>query len=434
MLTHHRLALRGLGPAVWRYLAATGLVGFAVDGGIYAVLLNLYLLRMGYGPEQIGLVNSAGTFTFALASLPAGALGGRWGSRRMMLAGLAMMLAGCALLPMADALAPTWRLPWLVGFVITIYVGLAIFFVNTAPFLMEAVAVERRTQVVGLQTALISLSAFGGSLFGGVLPPLFALLIGADTGQPAPYRYALAASALSLGAAMLLVGGIRSAPAAATQATSFPAAATAAPVSAAATYMPIFGLLAMIALVRTLQVAGVAAVTTYSNVYLDAALQVPTATIGAILAAGRLFGAAAALTTASLARRFGNWSVVLWASVASALSILPIALIPHWAAAATTLIAVISLSWIRYGASLVYFLELVPVERRSTASGVLEMAAGICFTAVSFGGGLVIARFGYTTLFLAAAAVTALSAVAFWVLFRGRAAPAELSAPSPEIS
>ena len=73
--------LRTLGPAVGLYLLGVALVGFALDGGIYSVLLNLFLLRLGFGPELIGLVNSAGTLTFALASLPAGALGGRLGSR-----------------------------------------------------------------------------------------------------------------------------------------------------------------------------------------------------------------------------------------------------------------------------------------------------------------------------------------------------------------
>ena len=50
-----------LTPIIARYFVAVALVGFALDGGIYSVLLNLFLLRLGYGPEQIGLVNAAGT-------------------------------------------------------------------------------------------------------------------------------------------------------------------------------------------------------------------------------------------------------------------------------------------------------------------------------------------------------------------------------------
>lgn len=414
MLMRFARDLRGLGPTVTRYLIATGLVGFAVDGGVYAVLLNLYLLRMDYGPAEIGLVNATGTFTFALASLPAGILGSRWGSRRLMLVGLAQMLIGCVLLPLADALGPALRLPWLVGFGVLIYLGLALFFVNTAPFLLQSVAPGRRTQVVGLQTALISLSAFAGSLVGGLLPPLFAALTGAELTGPAPYRYALMVAGLALAGAVVAIAGVD------VVGPGPGAVEVEAPAPGGSAATPVLGLLAMIALVRTLQVSGVAAVTTYTNVYLDSALQVPTAQIGVIIAAGRLLGAGAALATASLTRRFGGWAVVFWASVASAFAILPIALIPHWAAAAATFIAIIGLSWIRYTASLVYFLELAPLRARATTSGVLEMAAGICFTVVTLGGGLLIDRVGYSSLFLSAAALTALSAAAFWALFRGR--------------
>ena len=60
------------------YLVTAGLVGFCWIG-IYLVLFNLYLLRLGYGPEFIGTVNAAGSLAYAVFSLPAGALGGRWG-------------------------------------------------------------------------------------------------------------------------------------------------------------------------------------------------------------------------------------------------------------------------------------------------------------------------------------------------------------------
>ena len=45
--------LRALGPTVGLYMVVVALVGFVVDGGALSVLLNLYLLRIGYGPEQI---------------------------------------------------------------------------------------------------------------------------------------------------------------------------------------------------------------------------------------------------------------------------------------------------------------------------------------------------------------------------------------------
>jgi MFS family permease len=407
--------LRLLSPTVARYFATIAVVGFAVDGGVYAVLLNLFLLRLGYGPQQIGLVNAAGTLTFALSCVPAGALGARWGSRRMLLIGLSLLLAGCTLLPFADMLAPAWRLPWLLANDIVLYLGLALYFVNTAPFVMAAVSTAQRNQIFSLQTALLSLASFVGSLLGGLLPPMLAVLLGVSSDQTAPYRYALIVAGLAMVPAILALRGTQPGPGAR---EAEPAANLAAAPSVVA---PILGLLAMIALIRMLQVSGMGALTTFFNVYLDSELLLPTAQIGAIIACGRLLGVPAALATSALTARFGNRAVVIGASLGTALSILPIALIPHWGAAGLSFIGVIGISWIRYASSVVYFLDLVPPARRATVSGVMEMAAGITFTMLTFGGGYAIALIGYRSLFLIGAALTSLSALVFWRSFRGRA-------------
>jgi MFS family permease len=404
-----------LTPAIARYFVAVALVGFALDGGIYSVLLNLFLLRLDYGPEQIGLINAAGTLTFGLACLPAGVIGARWGSRPSMLLGLALMAAGSLLLPLADMLPPAWRLAWLLVQVSVLYLGLALYFVNTAPFVMEAIRPEQRTHIFSLQTALLALAAFLGSLIGGFLPPLIAALLALAPASPAPYRYALLVAGLAVLPAMLALHFARPA------AVPRPVAALPPPTAPPPIARALIGLLAMIAIVRVLQVSGLAATTTFFNVYLDSELLVSTAQIGLLLALGRLLGIPAALATGPLTARYGNRGVVIGASIGTALSILPIALIPHWGAAGLSLIGVLGLSGIRYPASIVYFLELVPPAQRATVSGLTEMAAGLCFTAMTFGGGYMIAAFGYRSLFLLGAVLTGMSALVFWRSFRSPA-------------
>jgi MFS family permease len=410
-----------LTPTVARYFVAVALVGFAIDGGIYSVLLNLFLLRLDYGPEQIGLINAAGTLAFALACLPAGVIGARWGSRQIMLLGLALLAAGSVLLPLADLLPAAWRLAWLLVHVSVLYLGLALYFVNTAPFVMEAIRPEQRTHIFSLQTALLALAAFLGSLVGGFLPEAIASLLGSLPAQAGPYRYALLVAGLAVVPAMLAIHSARPSAAMHTPASAPAPAAAASPIAPA-----LIGLLALIAIVRVLQVAGLAATTTFFNVYLDSELLVSTARIGLLLALGRLLGIPAALATGPLTARYGNRVVVIAASIGTALSVLPIALVPHWGAAGLSLIGVLGLSGIRYPASIVYFLELVPPAQRATVSGLTEMAAGICFTAMTFGGGYLIAAFGYRSLFLLGAALTGLSALVFWQSFRS---PAEGHAP-----
>ena len=80
-MTNLRHALRAFHADVHKYLFAVSIVGFSYFGFV-SVLLNLYLLRLGYGTDFIGVVNGSIAFAFAASSLPAGALGSRLGMRR----------------------------------------------------------------------------------------------------------------------------------------------------------------------------------------------------------------------------------------------------------------------------------------------------------------------------------------------------------------
>lgn len=74
-MTRAFFQLFGFSRDVRRVLLVNALVGL-VSLGVNAVLLNLYLLRLGYGTQEIGMINALGPLCYALASLLAGALGG----------------------------------------------------------------------------------------------------------------------------------------------------------------------------------------------------------------------------------------------------------------------------------------------------------------------------------------------------------------------
>jgi MFS family permease len=407
--------LRSVGRPALLYLGAIALVGFAIDGGVYSVLFNLFLLRLGYGTEQIGLINAAAQLTFAVSALPAGGLGARFGTRRMLLLGLALMLAGCALLPIADVIPAGARLAWMLAMVAMLYFGIALYYVNTAPFLLGMIAPSERNHMFGLQSALLAVAAFGGGIAGGLFPPFFASLLGVSLDEPAPYRYALLLASLALLPAII---AIRATPREEAQPAETPGQAASSSSPEITIPSAVMAAIVMMGLVRLLQVGAIAAVNSFFNVYLDRGLGIGTAQIGTITAFGRLLGAPAALATSRLTRRFGNRSVVAWSTLGSALALAPIALVPHWAAAALTLVCIVSMSSIRYASSLVYFLELVPPQRRATVSGMTEMAGGLSFTIMALLGGYLISWYGYPSLFVLGALVTALGGLVFTFYFR----------------
>ena len=100
--------LRLFSRNTWLFLLVSVLTTISYVG-IYVMLFNLYLLRLGYGLELIGLINAAAQLGVAAFSIPAGMLGRRWGSRRMIIAGLTVATAGLALVPLVEFLPVPWR-------------------------------------------------------------------------------------------------------------------------------------------------------------------------------------------------------------------------------------------------------------------------------------------------------------------------------------
>ena len=384
-----------------------------VADGLVSVLLNLYLLRLGYGTEFIGLVNAVGLLTFGLASLPAGILGSRLSPTALMKFGAIFCLVGGILLPMAEWLPPGWRELGLVLPPALMFGGFAFVFVNGAPFLINVVDVAYKHQAFALKAAHWSLAGFAGSLVGGLLPGAVAGMYGWTLGDPEPYRitFALATVVLALSAALAL--RIRPLPRKAAPAPSDedPVAEGAGKGWAASILM----LIVIMTVIRLFQVAGSATAMVYFNVYMDQQLAVSTALIGAMAAIGRLTGVPSALLTPWLVQRWGNIRVVIGASIVATLCLIPMALVEHWLAASFGYIGAISMMSARYTAFIVYILDLVPRSWQALMAGTGEAAAGMSFAMMALGGGFILSAFAFRDLFLLGALLTLIGAALFWL-------------------
>lgn len=430
MLSSYVTTLRSFQRNVWLYFAAMSLIGFTVDGGIYSVVFNLFVLRLGYGPEFVGQVNSVGLLAFAICSLPAGALGARLGNRRAMIVGLFTLMLSSLLLALSEFVPLDWRAYWLIGFYMVYHSSIAIFFVNTAPFLMATTQEDQRSHAFAIQSAMISSAAFLGSLIGGALPGFFAQRLDMTLAVATPYRYPLliAAVMLTLGIATLFwmkdADGVT------------PAVAVPPPLPPRRTYpslfrVPRFGrislqsfdrpfvvLLVVISLVRIFQIAGMAVLSTFFNVYMDNGLGAPTAQLGLITGLGRLLAVPIVLTMPMLSARWGHRHLVTGSSLSAVFFLLPLALIPQWWAAGLGYMGVMAGSSIRYTSFMVFIMAMIKPEQRSFMSGLSEMTAGLSFAAMALVGGYIIVNQGYQTLFLVGAGATLFGTLLFWAYFR----------------
>jgi MFS family permease len=405
VITDYVRILRGFSRDVRLYLFTTALLGFTAFGGIYPVLFNLYLLRLGYGPNFVGLINSVGGLAFAVFSLPAGVVSARWGGRRTMLAGLSLAVLAFAVLPVGEFMPPTLRSAWLPSVYLIRAIGFALYWVNARPFLMSATRVQERSHVYSVQSALFPLTGFAGSLIAGLLPGLFASLLGVSLAHPAPYRYPLWIVAALLLPGLVALGAI----------SEFSTGQERGP-KVQDCPVPLAPI-ALLSLCLLLQAACQGALMSFFNVYLDAERHVTTGVIGVISAASQLVSALAALSMPALAGRWGNGRVFMWGSIGAALCVLPLALVPHWAAAGLGYLGAMALNGLAFPAMNLYQMELVAVQWRTAMSGTTAMANGLSYSATSFFGGQAIQSWGYGPFFLSGGALTLAGALLFRAAF-----------------
>jgi predicted MFS family arabinose efflux permease len=182
-------------------------------------------------------------------------------------------------------------------------------------------------------------------------------------------------------------------------------------------YSPVIITLIMLAVVRFFQVSGVATANTFFNVFADTKLAVPTAQIGLMVAAARLLGVFAALSTPIVVARWGAPMTVLLAALVSVLFIFPLAFAPHWIVAGIGFVGVISLSSMRYPAYMIFSTAEVPPNWRGTMAGTGEFAGGVTFAVLAFVGGWIAENQGFATLFLIGGAMTLAGTILFYFWF-----------------
>jgi len=379
--------------------------------GINILLRVLFVLRLGYGPQYVGLFNGVGALTYMSMGVPSGALGSRFGAKRVMLVGGAITATGMAILPLAEFLPPGIRGIWLIATQVILIGGWGMFNVNLVPALGAATTAENTNSGYALSGALRSLGTFAGTVSGGLLPGLSAGVLGQSLDMPGPYRVGMWVGALvSLGALIPLVM-VRQGK----QVTTREQARTSG-------RFPLLSLAPLLAYVYLHQVAW-ATCQSFCNAYMDTDLNLPVSSIGLISGVGQFLAILDSLFIPRLAARRGNGWTAMMATLGIGLSLLPLGLVSHWAAAGVGQIGIIILWAVWLPALQVFQMELVDKRWHSLAYGTASMAMGLGFGTTSLAGGYVIAAWGYRTLFLLGAGVAVVGAAVLWGTLRRRAMP-----------
>jgi MFS family permease len=374
--------------------------------GIYTLLRVLYILRLGHGPEYVGLFGATGALIYTGMGLPSGAIGSRFEALKIMLIGSVITVLGMAILPLTE-FVPFWiRYFWPLLSQIVLTVGWSMFNTNLVPVLMSTTTETNRNNIYALNSALRGLGAFLGALSGGMLPGLFARILHQTLEDPGPYRISLWIGAfVSLIAFVTLIFVKQSKNIESEQKRE--------------TWRP-FPLLfvSLMTLCVYLSRVGWSATRAFGNAYMDTDLHLTASSIGLITCIGQFVAAFSPFLAPRLAAyRSNGWTITV-TTLGIAISILPFALIPHWAAVGLGRLGILSLSAIWMPALQVFQMELVDEGWRSLAYGATSMAMGFSFGSVSLIGGYIVVASGYQSLFLIGTFGTVLGTALMWILYR----------------
>jgi MFS family permease len=386
---------------------------FAVSGmlsvsffGVHMLLKVLYVLRLGYGPEFMGWFLASSALAYMAMGLPSGALGSRFGTRRIMLVGGMFAVAGMATLPFAEYV-PSWAgTVWPIGSQMILTMGWSMFSVNLVPTLTAVTTEQNRTGAYSINAVLQGAGTFIGTLVGGLLPGMFARLLGEGPDAPGPYRYALwvgAAFGLVAIVPLAFVGDIEAVGSTKQKGTRGP--------------FPLWPIASIVIYVYVRH-AGWATGRAFANAYMDTELHLSTASIGLITSVGQFLAILAPLLNPRLAARRSNGWIVLMTTLGIAASLVPLALIPHWSAVAAGRLVFVVLSTIWLPALQAFQMQRVDPQWRSIAYGAVAMAMGSGFGTMSLVGGYVIAAAGYRTLFALGVVLSLVSAALMWGILR----------------
>jgi len=367
-------------------LLATGILAVSFFG-VTALLKILYILRLGYGPEYVGLFGASGALGYMAMSLPSGWLGERWGVSRTMALGAVVTTVGMIMLPLAESV-PLWaRDGWPIASQIIQAGGYAMFSINFVPALMAATSPENRNSAYALSSTLRSLGTFVGTVAGGLLPGLLAGLVGQGLDSPVPYRLGLWIGPLISIVAIVPLLRMRGQDAVAGDVETIPDGA-----------FPVLSVGLLILFVALGQAAS-ATCQSFCNAYMDSDLALSPAMIGLISGVGQFAAIFAPMVLPRMARLRGNGWTLAVITLGSALTLTPLILFPHWLGAGLGRFGTLALAAMWMPTLQVYQMEMIAQRWRSLAYGTVSMAMGLSFALVSYGGGLIVAGWSYATLF-----------------------------------
>jgi hypothetical protein len=375
------------------------LVGGAFDYmwfGVYLIGFNLYMLRLGFNPELIGIVWGSAIGVYAVMTLVAGYVFPRSAVRSLVVWGVLLNAIGITV-----AMQPSW----VIGFNCFSWVGGALFTVGRIPYLSAAAPPGRRVETFALERLWGISLGFVGALVIAVLPHGIARVLGVGLDDPGPYGLTvLTAPIIEVASVQVLVRTFRGAPTLSDggDGDDDHAALDRFPGGSAARGSPVTKII-VFALFAAVFALATAPLYYLFSLYMTDGLAVTASITAIIMGLARFLSLPVTFLLPVLTRRWSVRWILIAIAILLGLVLVPMAVIPVWFVAGLCFLITSALMDISEPVFDVYRMESVPIAWQTRVAGTTLTASFCAQSAGGFAGGVVIKYHGYLALFLGSA-------------------------------
>ncbi len=369
--------------------------------GVYKVIFNLYVLRLGYTEDFLGLILSLTSIATGIFSIPAAMICDMIGRKRT-------LLLSCILLVMSLIfLYNTTIKELLILFSVLYGASSSLNIVTGSTFMLENSKPFERMHLFSMYQVLYTAATMAGNIIGGVFPAILAKITVLDASGSLAYRITLLLSLMTIMMSFLPLLKIQERKTAAPKYKSSHVFRT----------LLRSELVLMMILVYSFYGMGWGLALPYFNVYLDTIMGAGSEEIGVIFSLGEIFMMFALLFLPGLTERFGK------IKVASAVQLLSIPF----------LLIFISTSWL-WIAGLAYImrstfmnlanpilnnfkLEIVAEEQRASMNSITWMTCYVFVGIGTFISGQMLAYGNYRLPFMLTCVMYAAAAILYYARF-----------------
>jgi predicted MFS family arabinose efflux permease len=377
--------------------------------GVFQLVFNLYLVKLEFREDYIGLFNAIQTIFMALAGLTLGATIGKLGIWRSLLLGMVIFFFASYLVTIVEQSVVLLIFSAIYGF------GLCFLFNFSMPFILEFAPAQERARAAAITFSGQSLAVTLGSLVGGFMPGIVHRLNG-GTGDPSvmDYRWTLIAGttiALFGMVPLMLMGDARRSRAAQDLARAVNTETTHERTQTRRD-------MRMFVTVAFVMAVGVGTVIPFYNVFLTEEIGASSRQVGYVFAFGGAAAAIIGLSSPWVSKRVGPLNAIFSLRMVMLPAYLLLIVAPGYAIAIIAhAVRQVSIN-MNWPIDSTFMGEILPPRARATAFGWRSGAWNLGNAISAFIGGAIIVRWGYSPTFIIMVIFTAFSAVLFTAYFR----------------